>query len=214
MMNIFCKPEAGLIFEVNVIYVKSQGSATWSDLTGKIRVSTISWCTRDWEHGESKGAPQASHRLLCLITPTFWVTLSSKVNPTLRKPRMLIRLNVSVPYFSTIGVTAASPLSLFPRNAVSYPYLDSWSLYRHQPPSAIPQQTLVGVKSLHWRHALSNYVWSYLITVTQVHEKIFSCTWVTIHSNIPCPKMRKANSWNEIWVWNPLLSSRCSYVPC
>ena len=111
----------------------SQGSATWSDLTGKIRVSTISWCTRDWEHGESKGASQASHWLLCLITPTFWVTLSSKVNPTLQKPWMLIRLNVSVPYFSTIGVTAASLLLLFPRNAVSYPYLDSRSLHQRQP---------------------------------------------------------------------------------
>ena len=68
------------------------------------------------------------------------MTLSSKVNPTLQKPWMLIRLNVSVPYFSTIGVTAASPLLLFPRNAVSYPYLDSRSLHRRQPRRPSPDK--------------------------------------------------------------------------
>ena len=45
-MTIPCKPEVGLIIEANALYVlnmKSQGSITWSDLTGKTRVSAISW---------------------------------------------------------------------------------------------------------------------------------------------------------------------------
>ena len=49
-MTIPCKPEAGLIIEANALYVlnmRSQGSITWSDLTGKTRVSTISWCGLD-----------------------------------------------------------------------------------------------------------------------------------------------------------------------
>ena len=44
-MTIPCKPEVGMITEANALYVlnmKSQGSITWSDLTGKTRVSTIS----------------------------------------------------------------------------------------------------------------------------------------------------------------------------
>ena len=44
-----------------------------------------------------------------------------------------------------------------------------------------------------------NMVWSCLVT-------IFSCTWVAVHPNIPCPKTRKANSCIERWIWNPLLS--------
>ena len=44
-----------------------------------------------------------------------------------------------------------------------------------------------------------NIVWSCLVT-------IFSCTWVAIHPNIPCPKGRKANTCIQRWVWNPLLS--------
>ena len=44
-----------------------------------------------------------------------------------------------------------------------------------------------------------NVVWSCLAT-------IFSCTWVAIHPNIPCPKTREANSRIQRWVWNPLLS--------
>ena len=50
-MTIPCKPEAGLIIEANALYVlnmKSQGSITWSDLTGKTRVSPISWWVWTW----------------------------------------------------------------------------------------------------------------------------------------------------------------------
>ena len=44
-----------------------------------------------------------------------------------------------------------------------------------------------------------NIVWSCLVT-------IFSCSWVAVHPNIPCPKTRKANGWIERCIWNPLLS--------
>ena len=44
-MTIPCKPEAGLVIKAIALYVlnmKSQGSTTWSDLTGKTRVPPIS----------------------------------------------------------------------------------------------------------------------------------------------------------------------------
>ena len=44
-----------------------------------------------------------------------------------------------------------------------------------------------------------NIVWSSLVT-------IFSCTWVAVHPNVPCPKKRKANGWIERYIRNPLLS--------
>ena len=44
-----------------------------------------------------------------------------------------------------------------------------------------------------------NMVWSCLVT-------IFSCTWVAVHPNVPCPKKREANGWTERYIRNPLLS--------
>ena len=44
-----------------------------------------------------------------------------------------------------------------------------------------------------------NIVWSCLVT-------IFSCTWVAVHPNVPCPKKREANGWIERYIRNPLLS--------
>ena len=44
-----------------------------------------------------------------------------------------------------------------------------------------------------------NIVWSCLVT-------IFSCTWVAVHPNVPCPKKQEANSQIERYIWNPLLS--------
>ena len=35
---------------------------------------------------------------------------------------------------------------------------------------------------------------------------IFSCTWVAVHPNVPCPKKREANGWIERCIWNLLLS--------
>ena len=44
-----------------------------------------------------------------------------------------------------------------------------------------------------------NIVWSCLAT-------IFSCTWVVVHPNVPCPKKWEANGWIERYIQNPLLS--------
>ena len=44
-----------------------------------------------------------------------------------------------------------------------------------------------------------NIVWSCLVT-------IFSCTWVAVHPNVPCPKKREANGWIGRYIRNPLLS--------
>ena len=44
-----------------------------------------------------------------------------------------------------------------------------------------------------------NIVWSCVVT-------IFSCTWVAVHPNVPCPKKREANGRIERYIRNPLLS--------
>ena len=35
---------------------------------------------------------------------------------------------------------------------------------------------------------------------------IFSCTWVAVHPNIPCPKKREGNNCFQRWIRNPFLS--------
>ena len=44
-----------------------------------------------------------------------------------------------------------------------------------------------------------NIIWSCLAT-------IFSCTWVAVHPNMPCPKQREAKNRFQRWIRNPLLS--------
>ena len=44
-----------------------------------------------------------------------------------------------------------------------------------------------------------NIIWSCLVT-------IFSCTWVAVHPNIPCPKERKTNGWIDRCILNPIMS--------
>ena len=44
-----------------------------------------------------------------------------------------------------------------------------------------------------------NIIWSCLVT-------IFSCTWVAVHPNIPCPKKRKTNGWIDRCILNPIIS--------
>ena len=44
-----------------------------------------------------------------------------------------------------------------------------------------------------------NIIWSCLAT-------IFSCTWVAVHPNMPCPKKREAKNCFQRWIRNPLLS--------
>ena len=72
-------------------------------------------------------------------------------------------------------------------NAVSVPFIDSRSLDANHCTDITHCRTI-------W-----NIVWSCIIT-------IFSCTWVAVHPNIPCPKEREANGWIERCIWNPLLS--------
>ena len=44
-----------------------------------------------------------------------------------------------------------------------------------------------------------NIIWSCLAT-------IFSCTWVAIHPNMPCPKQREVKNRFQKWIRNPLLT--------
>ena len=44
-----------------------------------------------------------------------------------------------------------------------------------------------------------NITWSCIVT-------IFSCTWVAIHPNMPCPKKREGKNCFQRWIRNPLLS--------
>ena len=44
-----------------------------------------------------------------------------------------------------------------------------------------------------------NIIWSCLAT-------IFSCTWVAVHPNMPCPKQREGKNRFQKWIRNPLLS--------
>ena len=69
------------------------------------------------------------------------------------------------------------------------------------PIPTIDDRSLVGNRCNDLAHCRTiwNIVWSCLVT-------IFSCTWVAVHPNIPCPKKRKANGWIQRCIWNPLLS--------
>ena len=81
---------------------------------------------------------------------------------SLRKLQVLIRSNVSTPLFPTKGVMVASPLSLFPRDVASYPYLGSRSLYRRRP--SLDKRSLASNHCTDFTHCqiVWNIVWSYL----------------------------------------------------
>ena len=49
-------------------------------------------------------------------------------------------------------------------------------------------------------------IWSCLVT-------IFSCTWVAVHPNIPCPKKREAKNHFQKWIWNPIRSFASHRLP-
>ena len=44
-----------------------------------------------------------------------------------------------------------------------------------------------------------NIIWSCIVT-------IFSCTWVAVHPNVPCPKKREEKNRFQRWIRNPLMS--------
>ena len=69
------------------------------------------------------------------------------------------------------------------------------------PVPSIDNGSLAGNRCTDLTHCRTiwSVVWSCLVT-------IFSCTWVAVHPNIPCPKKRQANGWIERCIRNPLLS--------
>ena len=46
---------------------------------------------------------------------------------------------------------------------------------------------------------IGNIIWSCIVT-------ILSCTWVSVHSDIPCPKKRDGKSRFQRWIWNRIPS--------
>ena len=53
-------------------------------------------------------------------------------------------------------------------------------------------------KDLSHCRSIWNIIWSCTVT-------IFSCTWVSVHPNMPCPKKREKNCFRRL-IWNPILS--------
>ena len=69
------------------------------------------------------------------------------------------------------------------------------------PIPTIKDRSLAGNHCNDLRHCRTiwNIVWSCVVT-------IFSCTWVAVHPNVPCPKKQEANGWIQRCIRNPLLS--------
>ena len=59
---------------------------------------------------------------------------------------------------------------------------------------------------LTYSRTIWNIIWSCLVT-------IFSCTWVVVHPNMPCPKKREAKNCFQWWIRNPLLSFAEHHLP-
>ena len=80
-------------------------------------------------------------------------------------------------------------------------HLVQWASIDASPVPSIDNHPLVGNHCMDLLHCRSiwNIVWSCLVT-------IFSCTWVTIHPNVPCLKKWEANGWIKRWILNPLMS--------
>ena len=102
------------------------------------------------------------------------------------------------------GVAFASPISLVDLTmliALLVYYLVQSAFIGASPVPFIDNTSLAEKRCTDLTHCRTiwSIVWSCLVT-------IFSCTWVAVHPNIPCPKKRKANSWIERCIWNPLLS--------
>ena len=80
-------------------------------------------------------------------------------------------------------------------------YLVQSAFIDANPVPSIGNRSLGGNRCTDLTHCRTiwSVVWSCIAT-------IFSCTWVAVHPNIPCPKEREANGWIERCIWNPLLS--------
>lgn len=108
-----------------------------------------------------------------------WTYIEAFVQPTLSLPTRLEMLFIILIYYLTQAVfIGASPLSLISidnRSSESNPCSD-----------------------LNHCRTMWGIVWSCLTTV-------YSCTWVAVHPNIPCPRKKESNDCFQRWVWNPLL---------
>ena len=87
-------------------------------------------------------------------------------------------------------------------------YLVRGTYINASPVPSIDDRSLAGNRCTDLTHCRTiwSIVWSCLAT-------IFSCTWVAVHPNIPCPKKRDANGWIGKCIWNPLLSFAENRLP-
>ena len=67
------------------------------------------------------------------------------------------------------------------------------------PPNICPSLESNSCADVTHARTIWNIIWSCLAT-------IFSCTWVAVHPNMPCPKKREAKNCFQRWIRNPLLS--------
>ena len=79
-------------------------------------------------------------------------------------------------------------------------YFVQWASIDASPVPFIDNRSLPAnhCTDLSYCRSIWNIVWSCLVT-------IFSCTWVSVHPNVPCPKKREGNGWIETCILNPLL---------
>ena len=84
---------------------------------------------------------------------------------------------------------------------LSYCYLTQGAAIDASPITSLDKRLLESNPCIDLTHCRTiwNIIWSCLVT-------IFSCTWVAVHPNIPCPRKRVANNCIERWIWHPLLS--------
>ena len=99
------------------------------------------------------------------------------------------------------GVTLTSSFSHLNVDCPLCLYLVQSANIDASPIPSIDNCLLVGNRCTDLTHCRTiwSIMWSCLVT-------IFSCTWVAVHPNIPCPKKREANGWIERRIWNSLLS--------
>ena len=106
-------------------------------------------------------------------------------------------------HFSIKDVALASPLHTDPATLflLFLYYLLQGPSTDAGPIPTIEHRSLMGnhCNDLGHCRTIWNIVWSCVVT-------IFSCTWVAVHPNVPCPKKREANGWIERCIWNPFLS--------
>ena len=79
-------------------------------------------------------------------------------------------------------------------------YFVEWASIDAGPVPSVNNRSSVPNRCTDLSHCRSSWsiVWSCLVT-------IFSCTWIAVHPNVPCPKKQVANGWIES-ILNPIMS--------